>query len=134
MNLTPKQCREAFYQAAANIEARPDSYRFLKTKVGDDSCPACMWGHVGRALGLKPETPSWDEYGSVAEILGFHAFDINMPSTPSYFETRYADEDNAVHAARRLRAFADHHWPALAELSFKEMMSLLKSGELEGVE
>ena len=44
MNISNAQARDAFYKAADVIERNPDSYDFGRVLVGDDGCPACMWG------------------------------------------------------------------------------------------
>lgn len=141
MKITPEQARTAFYRAAANIEARPDLYDFRMVLVGDDNCPACMWGHVGRALSMKENTG----INKVAEALGFLSETITFPYGDA--EALYSrgfihsktDDFATSHtaAASRLRAFADHHWPEdrsdpvrprdLVELgvSFSELMAAL---------
>lgn len=114
MKITPQQARAAFYQAAANIEARPELYGFKEILVGDGDCPACMWGHVGRALGISGNSIICD----VALELGFIAPDcqsLGFTDALYYEEFPHPESDcfsfKHDHAAMRLRAFADKHWP-----------------------
>jgi len=138
MKFTPQQCREAFYQAAANIEARPDLYDFQECRVGAPGCSACMWGHVGRVLGMDKNTyvgagPLADPQ-DVAPSLGFHHNDLTLgfPVTSQHLNYAIHAED----AAGRLREFADYHWPQESTepvhpdfrecgLSFVELMNQL---------
>jgi hypothetical protein len=105
MNFTPQQKHAAFYQAAANIEARPDLYDFGKSRVGEDGCTACMWGHAGRCLGLAPGTINLD----TASAFGFGE------TGALYFFGNSLANFSAHEAAQKLRAFADHHWPQKPE-------------------
>jgi hypothetical protein len=106
MNYTPQQKHAAFYQAAASIEARPDLYNFDQSRVGEDGCTACMWGHAGRCLGLAPGTIN----GFVAKSFGFDG-DTGI----LYFFGDERENFSANEAAQKLRAFADHHWPQKPE-------------------
>ena len=119
MKFTPAQCRAAFYQAAANIEAQPELYAFTAVQTGDDGCAACMWGHVGRVL----EMPSRSYVEEVALAMGFSRTEAHGASYAIYapradgagFNHQETNGDfmlTAIAAAARLRAFADHHWPA----------------------
>lgn len=115
MKITPQQARAAFYQAAANIEARPELYDFTKPSVGKMDCPACMWGHVGRALEMGSDVIN----GEVANELGFHDPEYGaMGDTSVIYLMGFHHPESSnfhfkpSHAAARLRAFADHHWPA----------------------
>jgi len=117
MNYTAQQKREIFYQAAANIEARPDLYNFFETKVGDPGCPACMWGHVGRVMGL----PHYMINTEVAEK-------ACADGTACLYLERHNHEDPNIpaHAAAVLRRFADKYWPAEQEaMSFGDLMASL---------
>ena len=104
MKYTPAQCRAAFYQAAAYIEVNPHMYRFYEVEVGEN-CPACMWGHVGRALGFSSDSG----ISRVSDSVGFEDDDL-------YSYQRGAKGSNflicAQDAAFKLRTFADGHWPA----------------------
>ena len=105
MKYTPAQCRAAFYQAAAYIEANPDMYDFGRVSVGNN-CPACMWGHVGRALGFAYDAVTCD----VADSVGFKDNDLYYYQTDAPGTTEFTTLANP--AASRLRLFADGHWPA----------------------
>ena len=111
MNISNAQARDAFYKAADVIERNPDMYGFLNVEVGDDGCPACMWGHVGRVLGfgsdvcvevvawaLGMNTDSLYTYSGKWNDKGF-----DDPSTEGYVR-------DAPEAAQRLRNFADKHF------------------------
>jgi len=106
MKYTPAQCRAAFYQAAAYIEANPDMYDFARVNVGNN-CPACMWGHVGRALGLPANT----FISKVTAAAGFETRDLYNYKTDEAGDFFISCAQSAV---LRLRAFADFHWPAEA--------------------
>lgn len=114
--------RAAFYQAAANIEARPDLYDFDRGMVGEEDCPACMWGHVGRCLGLGDRQININ----VARALGFNKTSV------LYYHDLTSDLDQPLIAAKILRAFADKHFPINqnpahepAGVSFSELMASL---------
>lgn len=115
MKITPQQARAAFYQAAANIEARPELYEFFQVFVGGPDCPACMWGHVGRVLGMESDANN----GEVARDLGFldPEYDV-IGDTNVLYRAGFNHPDSSdfygdpLQAAARLRAFADHRWPA----------------------
>ena len=130
MNISNAQARDAFYRAADVIDGDPDSYNFFNVEVGDDGCPACMWGHVGRVLGLRAE------FG----VRGVaHVFGMNTDSLYAYSEkwndkgfddpsTEWYSRD-AAQAAQRLRNFADKHFPEVRafESSGMTIDALMKS-------
>lgn len=133
MNLTDAEKRAAFYKAADVIEQNPELYSFWRITVGETDCPACMWGHVGRVL-------RFDENSAVhrvAALLGFNGSDVLYLSGGfDHKETNGkftgSGVDSAIPAAKRLRAFADHHWPAKdiihhkpSAMSFKELIDSL---------
>ena len=112
MNISDAQARDAFYRAADVIDGDPDSYKFFKFNVGDEGCPACMWGHVGRVLGFGSDvcnTVVADVFGMTTERLykridGLYTDGFDDPSTGGYVR-------DAAHAAQRLRNFADKYFP-----------------------
>lgn len=115
MKITAERARQVFYQAAANIEARPDSYRFESIKVGGVDCPACLWGHVGQALGFSADKL----IGRVCDALDMDSSDMYFPGSFDgvaqgfdHKATNFSFSAVASFAAQRLRAFADLHWPA----------------------
>jgi hypothetical protein len=107
---TPAQLRRAFYQAAADIEARPDLYDFYSKEVGEGGCPACMWGHVGRALKMSAENSnSYVAFAAGFPDPEFYGWDFGNTGVLYSFQGVANVDPND--AANKLRAFADHHWP-----------------------
>jgi len=105
MKYTPARARAAFYQAAEYIEANPQMYDYTKVSVGEN-CKACMWGHVGRALGFSSNSC----IAIVAESVGVETDDLYNYQTDAPGTTKFTTLANP--AASRLRVFADGHWPA----------------------
>ena len=104
MKYTPARARAAFYQAAEYIEANPQMYDYTKVSVGEN-CKACMWGHVGRALGFSSNSC----IAIVAESVGVETHDLynyQREGPGDRFHT------SPKIAALKLRLFADGHWPA----------------------
>lgn len=133
MTLTDAEKRAAFYKAADVIEQNPELYDYWKITVGETDCPACMWGHVGRVLRFDENENidtvatllGFDDAGALYRLGGFDHKETNGKYTGS-------GVDSAIPAAQRLRAFADHHWPAKdiihhepSAMSFKELIDSL---------
>jgi hypothetical protein len=106
---TNEQIRAAFLRAADRIERNPKLYDFGKMSSPDDEggC-GCMWGHVGLGLGMT-STLNVD----IATACGM------VPPGPSRMATGvlydFASGEaitSAIEAAKCLRAFADHKFPA----------------------
>ena len=112
MNISNAQARDAFYRAADVIERNPDNYNFGSVLVGDDGCPACMWGHVGRVLGF-------DAKFCIRGVA--HLFEMTTERLYTCFvdwnQDGFDDPDtkgyisDAAKAAQRLRNFADKQFP-----------------------
>lgn len=121
MNITKAQARQAFYQAAENIEQRPGLLHLGVIEVRSGGEPTCLWGHVGRAVGASSELGTvWD----VPQIFGFSSQD-------PLFEFMCDNEDSGKNLTfpDTLRVFADKHFPAEehepAPMSFGELMESL---------
>ena len=130
MNISNAQARDAFYKAADVIDRNPDSYDFGRVLVGDDGCPACMWGHVGRVLGFDAKfgiRGVADLFEMTTERLYTCFVDWNQdgfddPATKGY-------HTDAAKAAQRLRNFADKHFPEVRAFESSGMTfdALMKS-------
>lgn len=119
--MTPAQKRDIFYRAAAYIEAHPGEYRFTEVRVPMRGECGCMWGHVGRIAGV----PAGKRISVATEAFGFYHNDLYNHADGLEFGI-YTEE--AQSAARLMRAFADHHWPAPEKpiaMRFPELMRLL---------
>lgn len=53
---TAVQIRGAFLRAADYIEQNPTHYEYTRIQTPSYDELACMWGHVGRELGLRKGT------------------------------------------------------------------------------
>lgn len=120
MKITNAQVRNAFYKAADVIDRNPGSYDFDRGFVGKD-CPACMWGHVGRALGLDALSINAD----VAEKFNLRTADLY------YHDDGLMVASSPIGAAQRLRNFADKHWPQSkafepSGMTFESLMNSLR--------
>lgn len=104
--------RDAILAAADHIERNPAAYRFTATDTGDGNCPACMWGHIGRMLGMPNFTQNWD----VGERVFGRKFPMTDNPTRRLYETKQNPGErptmNAGDAAALMRRFADEHFPA----------------------
>ena len=130
MNISNAQARDAFYRAADVIDGNPDSYNFFKVEVGDEGCPACMWGHVGRVLGFNVNLGIADVaglFGMTTQRLytcidGLYTDGFDDPDTKGYIS-------DAAKAAQRLRNFADKHFPEIRAFESSGMTfdALMKS-------
>lgn len=107
MTYTNSQIRAAFYAAAARIDATPTQYSFRALAAPKDSggC-GCMWGWVGFELGMK---------GSCNRDVAVACGQNSTSALYDFMLIRCSDTTkNARSAARMLREFADHTWPAAA--------------------
>ena len=132
MKYTPAQCRAAFYHAAANIEARPELYRFMEARVGKGECSTCMWGHVGRVIECSENHCGVND---VPAMFGLEHDDLTVRFR-EFNAARGMAFSCAANSVARLRAFADHHWPVQHEpsgQSFPELMASLQDADASRV-
>ena len=96
---------EAINLAADRIEGDPKSYAFGCLFVPCEGEPGCMWGHIGRALGMDDDTGNLD----VAQVCGawstMRLYDFAQRRFPGYVS-------NPILAAQAMRAYAnEYHAP-----------------------
>ena len=96
---------EAINLAADRIEGNPESYAFGCLFVPCDGEPGCMWGHIGRALGMDEDTGNME----VAEACGT----FSTMSLYAFAEKLFPGyTSNPTLAAKALRAYAtEFHAP-----------------------
>jgi hypothetical protein len=117
---TTAQIRSAILRAADRIEGGAP-YDFNGQGVTSiapyGGCAPCMWGHIGLALGLRADTNSDIAYA----VTGTY-------NTTELYSIGAGSSHNRTVAARKLRAFADLHFPAKpsldkAYLAFRSTLS-----------
>lgn len=127
MEYTRAQVYTAIHRAADHIEANPRKYLFSASYVGGRGCPACMWGWIGRMLGMDAGVCN----GGVAEAVGISA------TLELYRMPQLTVITSAACASSAMRAFAGKHFapkedkPEPSPMSFSQIMDGLRSGTLE---
>jgi hypothetical protein len=99
-----EQIRAAILRAATAVEFDRANYRFREIKVGDCGTPMCMWGWIGRELGMENETFVF----SVAKAMGLserHLYNLVDFSNGG-------DIHNPETAANAMRKLANLYFPA----------------------
>ena len=100
---------EAIMRAADHIERNPESYAFCCLFVPCDGELGCMWGHVGRALGMNNDTGNM-EVANACGTSTMRLYSFAEKSFPGY-------TSNPILAAKALRAYANkYHAPAKRDL------------------
>lgn len=100
--------RQALLDAADQIEREPKTYNYDSVEKPQCKTPACMWGWVGKFLGIKTDVGSGYLY-AVSEAVGFDYVDVADYGDSLGLDAR----GNAPDAAKALRLFADRHFPAV---------------------
>ncbi len=105
--------REAILKAALLFETRPDRYSYINCEVPDCESPGGMVGWILHYCGVeRVERDAGETLSSTArKSIGFDWIAIEQfaDSEPATFDGYL---DKAAQAAKLLRAYADHRFPA----------------------
>ena len=91
---------EAMNLAADRIERDPASYAFGCLFVPCDGEPGCMWGHIGRVLGMDDDTGNLEVAEACGAFSTARLYDFAHRHFPGYTL-------DPILAAKALRAYAN---------------------------